>query len=280
MNTCFISASPLSPRAGGLQNISPAGVLATPFTATVMSYLPPKHHFFLAWLSQWLHSFSMQEKFHVWEIGLFEDLLFVSSERGVHAARQLLRAQPRGGRRKKAALMGRFLLGVGSFAGSSTSPSSEQQLACLLIGPQEDEPSQADGCHPRDDTCKQAGGKGKVASECERMLRGWLQRLWETKPRKTSSDGRRPIPCHPVQPGRGTPRPGRLSARSSRHTAAQTTPSNMQQGQEGGSRNSPVFSHDDFWVPNPNSSWKLTGNSRKANYSNTSKLTVGLITSG
>lgn len=98
----------------------------------------------------------MQEKFHVWEIGLFEDLLFVSSERGVHAARQLLRAQPRGGRRKKAALMGRFLLGVGSFAGSSTSPSSEQQLACLLIGPQEDEPSQADGCHPRDDTCKQA----------------------------------------------------------------------------------------------------------------------------
>lgn len=98
----------------------------------------------------------MQEKFHVWEIGLFEDLLFVSSERGVHSARQLLRAQPRGGRRKKAALMGRFLLGVGSFAGSSTSPSSEQQLACLLIGPQEDEPSQADGCHPRDDTCKQA----------------------------------------------------------------------------------------------------------------------------
>lgn len=41
---------------------------------------------------------------------------------------------------------------------------SEQQLARLLVGPQEDEPSQADGCHPRDNTCKQAEGKGKAAS--------------------------------------------------------------------------------------------------------------------
>lgn len=157
----------------------------------------------------------MQEKFHVWEIGLFEDLLFVNSERGVQAAGQLLRAQPRGGRRKKAALVGRLLRGVSSFAGSSTRPSSEQQLACLLIGPQEDEPSQADGCHPRDDTCKQAGGKEKVASERGRMLRGWLQRHWEIKPKRKPPQ----MGGHPVQPSRGTPTwPGCLSARSSRQT--------------------------------------------------------------
>lgn len=38
----------------------------------------------------------------------------------------------------------------------------------LLVCPQEDEASQADGCHPWDNTCKQAEGKGKAVSEDER----------------------------------------------------------------------------------------------------------------
>lgn len=45
MKTCFISASPLSPQARAFQNTFPAGVLIMLFAATVISCLPPKHHF-------------------------------------------------------------------------------------------------------------------------------------------------------------------------------------------------------------------------------------------
>lgn len=164
MKTCFISASP---RSGGLQNTSPAGVLLTPFSGSVISCLPPKHHFFGTTLPVTSLTFRAG-KFHVWEIGLFEDLLFSNSESGARAAQQLLRAQRGGGRR------GRLRSRPDSSSRAAASPAlrrteagagSEQQLVRLLVGPQEDEPSQADGCHPRDNTCKQAEGKGKAASE-------------------------------------------------------------------------------------------------------------------
>lgn len=79
----------------------------------------------------------------------------------------------RGGRRK-AAFAGRLLLQLGGFfsslaaTGRTGRAGSEQQLASLLICPQEDEASQADGCHPWDNTCEQAEGEGKVDSEDER----------------------------------------------------------------------------------------------------------------
>lgn len=98
----------------------------------------------------------------------------------------------RGGGRK-AAFAGGLLLQLGGFSSSSAATSrtgragSEQQLASLLVCPQEDEASQADGCHPRDDTCEQAEGEGKAVSEDERMPHGWLQGLWKTKSRKILS---------------------------------------------------------------------------------------------
>lgn len=76
-----------------------------------------------------------------------EDLLLSSRESGSQPAGQLL-----GGLREE---------------GSAPSPApppragSQQQLPGLLVCPQEDEASQADGCHPWDNTCEQAEGRGK-----------------------------------------------------------------------------------------------------------------------
>lgn len=67
---------------------------------------------------------------------------------------------------RKALLLARLLLRLGGFSGFSPRRSgragSEQQLPSLLVCPQEDEASQADGCHPWDNTCEQAEGKGKA----------------------------------------------------------------------------------------------------------------------
>lgn len=104
MKTRFISATPLGPRSGGLQNISPAGVLITPFSATVISCLPPKHYFFGTTLTMTSLTFHAG-KFHVWEIGLLEDLLFFNSESGSQPAEQLLRHGE--GRREEGCVRGR-----------------------------------------------------------------------------------------------------------------------------------------------------------------------------
>lgn len=103
MKTRFISASPLSPRCGGSQNISLAGVLITPFSATVISCLPPKHHFFGTTLTMTSLTFHAG-KCHVWEIGLLEDLLFYNSESGAQPAEQLLRTAK--GRQEEGSLRG------------------------------------------------------------------------------------------------------------------------------------------------------------------------------
>lgn len=61
---------------------------------------------------------------------------------------------------RKALLPARLLLLLGGFSGFSPGrmgwTGSEQQLPSLLVCPQEDEASQADGCHPWDNTCEQA----------------------------------------------------------------------------------------------------------------------------
>lgn len=81
-------------------------------------------------------------------------------------------ARRRSGRRK-AAFAGGLLLQLSGFSSSSAATGrtsragSEQQLASLLVCPQEDEASQADGCHPWDNTCEQAEGEGKGISENE-----------------------------------------------------------------------------------------------------------------
>lgn len=73
----------------------------------------------------------------------------------VKAAQQLLQ-------RGQGAAGGRLHPWVDSSSSSSQHPLqqdvavSEQQLPSLLVCPQEDEASQADPCHPRDNTCEQA----------------------------------------------------------------------------------------------------------------------------
>lgn len=101
-------------------------------------------------------------KFHVWEIGLLEDLLFFNSESGAQPAEQL-RGAAGGGRQEEGCVCrwtpppARQLLQLCRTGRAG----SEQQLPGLLVCPQEDEAPQADGCHPWDNTCEQAERRRK-----------------------------------------------------------------------------------------------------------------------
>lgn len=145
------------------------------FAAKVISCLLPHNVTFLARLCDDFTAF-MAGIFQVREIGLLKGFCWVPSHaRGniVGVVEQLLGRIKQPGMEDclyKASLLkaDRWILTLDP---GHLRARSQQQAACLVVRPEEDEASQADGCHSRDDTCKQAERRmGKAVS--------WVALAW------------------------------------------------------------------------------------------------------